>query len=232
MRRGNSFILQIKDDGRGIDPAKIASIAQSKGLPLTDTSTPQKLLAVICQPGFTSAKAVTDVSGRGVGMDVVASQVAAMGGHIELDTTVGKGTTFTIQIPVPQMLVRCMLLQAGDFQFAVPTAEIFTTLLLGDLLWETVRDKPYGLVIEEDTGKMPAIDLYQYWQGDMTPALPAHQHCGTLQTARSHRRSVVDRRRSGRTKRSCSQFHPLPSHPAHWLSGSEFDAQWQADPCD
>lgn len=169
VRRGNSFILQIKDDGRGIDPAKIASIAQSKGLPLTDTSTPQKLLAVICQPGFTSAKAVTDVSGRGVGMDVVASQVAAMGGHIELDTTVGKGTTFTIQIPVPQMLVRCMLLQAGDFQFAVPTAEIFTTLLLGDLLWETVRDKPYGLVIEEDTGKMPAIDLYQYWQGDMTP---------------------------------------------------------------
>jgi len=169
MRRGNSFILQIKDDGKGIDPAKIASIAQSKGLPLTDTSTPQKLLAVICQPGFTSAKAVTDVSGRGVGMDVVASQVAAMGGHIELDTVLGKGTTFTIQIPVPQMLVRCMLLQAGDFQFAVPTSEIFTTLLLGDLLWQAVRGKPYGLEIEEDTGKMPAVDLYQYWQGDMTP---------------------------------------------------------------
>jgi chemotaxis protein histidine kinase CheA len=169
MRRGNSFILQIKDDGKGIDPAKIASVAQSKGLPLTDTSTPQKLLAVICQPGFTSAKAVTDVSGRGVGMDVVASQVAAMGGHIELDTVLGKGTTFTIQIPVPQMLVRCMLLQAGDFQFAVPTSEIFTTLLLGDLLWQAVRGKPYGLEIEEDTGKMPAVDLYQYWQGDMTP---------------------------------------------------------------
>jgi len=169
MRRGNSFILQIKDDGKGIDPAKIASIAQSKGLPLTDTSTPQKLLAVICQPGFTSAKAVTDVSGRGVGMDVVASQVAAMGGHIELDTVLGKGTTFTIRIPVLQMLVRCMLLQAGDFQFAVPTSEIFTTLLLGDLLWQAVRGKPYGLEIEEDTGKMPAVDLYQYWQGDMTP---------------------------------------------------------------
>jgi len=168
-RRGNSFILQIKDDGKGIDPAKIASIAQSKGLPLTDTSTPQKLLAVICQPGFTSAKAVTDVSGRGVGMDVVASQIASMGGQLELNTIIGKGTTFTIQIPVPQMLVRCMLLQAGDFQFAVPTAEIFTTMLLGDLLWETVTDKPYALEIEEDTGKVPAVDLYQYWQGDMTP---------------------------------------------------------------
>ncbi len=168
-RRGNSFILQIKDDGKGIDPAKIASIAQNKGLPLTDTSTPQKLLAVICQPGFTSAKAVTDVSGRGVGMDVVASQIASMGGKLELNTILGKGTTFTIQIPVPQMLVRCMLLQAGDIQFAVPTAEIFTTMLLGDLLWETVTGKPYGLEIEEDTGKMPAVDLYQYWQGDMTP---------------------------------------------------------------
>jgi chemotaxis protein histidine kinase CheA/CheY-like chemotaxis protein len=168
-RRGSSFVLQIKDDGKGIDPQKISSIAQSKGLPLIDTSTPEKLLQVICQPGFTSAKAVSDVSGRGVGMDVVASQVAAMGGHISLNSKIGVGTTFTIQIPVPQMLVRCMILQSGALQFALPTAEIFTTMLLGDLLWEQVHNPAYALEIVEDTGKVPAIDLYQYWQGDMTP---------------------------------------------------------------
>ncbi|MFN3926796.1 MAG: response regulator [Pseudanabaenaceae cyanobacterium] len=168
-RRGNSFILQIRDDGKGIDPQKIASIAQAKGLPLTDTSTPEKLLAVICQPGFTSAKTVSDVSGRGVGMDVVASQIAAMGGQLLLNSKVGVGTTFTIQIPVPQMLVRCMLLQAGDRQFAIPTAEIFTTMLLGDLLWEQVNRPTHAIEIVEETGKVPGIDLYQYWQGDMTP---------------------------------------------------------------
>jgi chemosensory pili system protein ChpA (sensor histidine kinase/response regulator) len=168
-RRGNSFLLQIKDDGKGIDPQKIANIAQSKGLPMTDTSTPEKLLAVICQPGFTSAKAVTDVSGRGVGMDVVASQIASMGGQLLLNTKIGAGTTFTIQIPVPQMLVRCMLLQAGDRSFAVPTAEVFTTMLLGDLLWEQVSNPAYALEIVEDTGKVPAVDLFQYWQGDQTP---------------------------------------------------------------
>lgn len=168
-RRGNSFILQIKDDGKGIDPEKISSIAQTKGLPTIDTSTPEKLLAVICQPGFTSAKAVSDVSGRGVGMDVVASQVATMGGQMSLNSKIGVGTTFTIQIPVPQMLVRCMILQSGALQFAVPTAEVFTTMLLGDLLWEQTQNVAYALEIVEDTGKVPAIDLYQYWQGDMTP---------------------------------------------------------------
>ena len=164
-RRGSMFDLIIRDDGKGIDPDRISQIAKSKGLPLTDTSTSERLLNVICQSGFTSSTVVSDISGRGVGMDVVASQVALMNGKLSLVSQIGKGTAFTIQIPVPHLFVRCMLLQAGDRTFAVPTSEIYTTTLVEGLLWQKTDRADYTIEVQEESGKVPAIDLYQYWQG-------------------------------------------------------------------
>jgi chemotaxis protein histidine kinase CheA len=168
VRRGSVFILKVSDDGRGIDPEWIRNVAIAKNLPLSNTNTSVALLDVICQPGFTSAETVSDISGRGVGMDVVANQIESIGGHLSLETKLGIGTTFTIQIPVPNLFVRCMLLQAGDRTFAIPTSDIFTTMLLGDLLWQKQESALYSMSIEEDTGLVPALDLYQYWQGEIT----------------------------------------------------------------
>jgi chemosensory pili system protein ChpA (sensor histidine kinase/response regulator) len=164
-RRGSMFDLSIRDDGKGINPDQISQIAQSKGLPLTDTSTPDRLLTVLCQSGFTSTQAVSDISGRGVGMDVVASQVTMMKGKLSLTSEIGKGTTFTIQIPVPHLFVRCLLLQAGDRTFAVPTSEISTTSLVESLLWQLTDRDDYSIEVREENGTVPAIHLYQYWQG-------------------------------------------------------------------
>jgi chemotaxis protein histidine kinase CheA/ActR/RegA family two-component response regulator len=164
-RRGSMFDLSIRDDGKGIDPDHISQIAKSKGLSLTDTSTSERLLNVLCQSGFTSTAVVSDISGRGVGMDVVASQVALMNGKLSLITQIGQGTAFTIQIPVPHLFVRCMLLQAGDRTFAVPTSEIQTTSLVEGLLWQKSGRSDYTIEIQEESAKVPAIDLYQYWQG-------------------------------------------------------------------
>ena len=164
-RRGSMFDLSVRDDGRGIDPNHISQVAKSKGLALTDTSTSERLLNVICQSGFTSSTVVSDISGRGVGMDVVASQVALMNGKLSLVSQIGKGTAFTIQIPVPHLFVRCMLLQAGDLTFAVPTSEIYTTTLVEGLLWQKTDRADYTIEVQEESGKVPAIDLYQYWQG-------------------------------------------------------------------
>jgi chemosensory pili system protein ChpA (sensor histidine kinase/response regulator) len=164
-RRGSMFELIIRDDGKGIDPDRISQIAKSKGLPLTDTSTSERLLNVICQSGFTSSTVVSDISGRGVGMDVVASQVALMNSKLSLVSQIGKGTAFTIQIPVPHLFVRCMLLQAGERTFAVPTSEIYTTTLVEGLLWQKTDRADYTIEVQEESGKVPAIDLYQYWQG-------------------------------------------------------------------
>lgn len=174
QRRGSMFELHIRDDGKGIDSDRISQIASSKGLPLTDTSTSERLLNVLCQSGFTSAKSVSDISGRGVGMDVVASQVALMKGKLGLTTQIGKGTTFTIQLPVPHLFVRCMLLQAVDLVFAVPTSEIYTTTLVESLLWQKTERSDYAIEVKEANGTVPAIDLYQYWQGssETRPILP------------------------------------------------------------
>ncbi|WP_271253302.1 ATP-binding response regulator [Pseudanabaena sp. Chao 1811] len=174
QRRGSVFELTIRDDGRGIDSDRISQIAKSKGLPLTDTSTPEKLINVLSQSGFTSTKSVSEISGRGVGMDVVASQVALMNGKLSLNTQLGKGTTFTIQIPVPHLFVRCMLLQAVDRLFAIPTTEIYTTTLVESLLWQKTERSDYSMEVQEPHGNVPAIDLYQYWLGssEARPILP------------------------------------------------------------
>ena len=184
-RRGSMFDLSIRDDGRGIDPDRISQIAISKGLPINDTSTTERLLTVICQSGFTSAKAVSDISGRGVGMDVVASQVAMMNGKLNLNSQIGKGTAFTIQIPVPHLFVRCMLLEAGDRTFAVPTSEIYTTTLVESILWQKVERSDYNIEVNEDHGTVPAINLYQYWHGqtEYQPLLPTAIAVRTKQSA-------------------------------------------------
>ncbi|PZU94047.1 MAG: hybrid sensor histidine kinase/response regulator [Pseudanabaena sp.] len=171
-RRGSVFELSIRDDGRGIDPERISQIAKNKGLPLTDTSNSERLLNVLCQSGFTSASAVSDISGRGVGMDVVASQVAIMGGKMNLVSQVGKGSTFIIQIPVPHLFVRCMMLQSGDRTFAVPTTEIYTTTLVESLLWQITDRADYTIEVEENGKYIPAIDLSQYWNGQTETRSP------------------------------------------------------------
>jgi len=171
-RRGSVFELSIRDDGRGINPERISQIAKNKGLPLTDTSTSERLLNVLCQSGFTSATAVSDISGRGVGMDVVASQVAMMNGKMNLVSQVGKGTAFIIQIPVPHLFVRCMMLQSGDRTFAVPTTEIYTTTLVESLLWQMTDRADYTIEVQENEKFIPAIDLSQYWSGQVETRSP------------------------------------------------------------
>lgn len=166
QRRGNTFQLELSDDGRGIDSAKIQARAERLGLPITHTHTPADLLAVICQPGFTSETQVSEISGRGIGMDVVAAQAIRLGGQLSLHTVANSGTTFRLQFPVPRLLVPCMLLQAGDQTFAIPLDDIRTTTLLDTLNATRLRDlgQIYSWVIESETGATPALDLLEYWQ--------------------------------------------------------------------
>lgn len=177
-RQGKSYLLSLQDDGRGIDAKLIAKIAQDKKLPLTRTDTAADLLAVLCQPGFSSKSQVSDVSGRGVGMDVVMAQVANLGGRLSLDTSVGSGTTFHLQIPVPQLLVRCVLVQAGDRIFAIPAEEIVTTTLWCNLsatpapepsVSTATTPRAYSWLIQQDGMSVPGLDLLEYWQKQTIP---------------------------------------------------------------
>jgi chemotaxis protein histidine kinase CheA len=169
-RRGNLYRLVLKDDGGGIDAQAIANLAQAKHCALHKTRTAAELLAVLCQPGFSSRSAVTEVSGRGVGMDVVVSQIAALNGKLSLETDLGKGTTFTIEVPAPQLLVPCVLVEVGDSQgvrtIALPTDEILETILLNPTeISPLVSENPFlTWTLKTSRGKAAGFDLAHYWQ--------------------------------------------------------------------
>ncbi len=164
QRQGKIFILKVQDDGKGMEADHISKLARSKNLPLTETRNNAQLLAVICQPGFTSQTQVTDISGRGVGMDVVANQVAHLGGLLTLETSPAQGTTFVIEIPPLALLVPCVLVRSGDRTLAFPTDEITTINLVGQINL-TILDHSnymYAMVVTSETGVTPAFDLANY----------------------------------------------------------------------
>jgi chemotaxis protein histidine kinase CheA len=165
-RRGNLYILDVGDDGGGIDAVAIARSAQAKGLPLTNTKTPAELLAVLCQPGFSSKTSVSEISGRGVGMDVVSDRVASLGGRLSLYTIQGQGTSFRLQFPVPRLLVSCVLLQAGDRTFAIPSQDITTTTILANLqaTKNSVANTACSWTIQDGEKTSLGLDLLEYWQ--------------------------------------------------------------------
>ena len=166
QRQGNRFQFEIQDDGRGMDATAIQTRAEALHLPLCNAQTPTDLLAVICQPGFSAQNQVSEISGRGVGMDVVAAQVARLGGRLSLSTVPGSGTTFQIQFPVPRLLVPCVLLQAGDQTVAIPEDDIRTITLWSDLDASPVEDasRTYAWTIHTAAESLPALDLLKYWR--------------------------------------------------------------------
>jgi chemotaxis protein histidine kinase CheA len=172
-RRGNLYRLVLQDDGGGIDPRAIARMAQDKQCTLYQTRTSAELLAVLCQPGFSSRDTVTEVSGRGVGMDVVASQITALNGKLSLETKLGKGTTFIIEVPAPQLLVPCVLVEVGDNAaasgsrtIALPTDEILETILIDPAQLSPLEsDNPLlTWKLQTSRGDAFGFDLAQYWQ--------------------------------------------------------------------
>jgi chemosensory pili system protein ChpA (sensor histidine kinase/response regulator) len=178
-RQGNFYQLNMQDDGRGIDGQVIQRIAKEKGMPLTKTDTPAEILAVICQPGFSSKSEVSDISGRGVGMDVVASQINNLGGQLILDTVVGKGSNFQIRLPVPHLLVRCILVRVGENKFAIPTEEVLTTTIWDNLSEHKIMRSGsiFSFLIERDGVSLPALDLLEYWRKGATRELPDTAIC-------------------------------------------------------
>jgi len=127
FQEGGAVVVQLSDDGRGMDPAKIRAKAISRGIIPADVLLDDaQVLELIFQPGFSTAEAVTDLSGRGVGMDVVRRNVEALKGRVEIQSTVGVGSTFTITLPLTLAILDGMLVRAGGQRYVIPTASIET----------------------------------------------------------------------------------------------------------
>ena len=162
-RRGNLYRFLLQDDGRGIDGEKVSKIAQERGFALTQTQTPSDLVAVLCQPGFSSRSSVSEVSGRGVGMDVVANQIANIGGRLQIETQLGQGTTFIIEIPAPQLLVPCILLQVGERTVALPTDDIQETMMASSMDIQPPPGNDLQWQISTERGDASGYSLSAFW---------------------------------------------------------------------
>lgn len=124
-RQGTNIVLQISDDGAGINTAEVRKKAIKQGLlEENNTLNDNDILQFILKSGFSTAEKVTQVAGRGVGMDVVDAEIKLLGGLLEIDTTLGKGTEFTIRLPLTLAINQALLVNAGDDIYAVPLASI------------------------------------------------------------------------------------------------------------
>jgi chemotaxis protein histidine kinase CheA len=160
QRQGHIYILEISDDGAGINAQKLSEKAEASNFKFTDTSSNQKLLEVLCQPGLTSRETINEVSGRGVGMDVVANQVAEIGATLSLNAVWGQGTTFALQLPVTQLLLPCALLQVADQVVALPIDTITETISIFD---DAVKVENGWDLLAGDQ-RVVGVSLNAYWQ--------------------------------------------------------------------
>lgn len=127
LRNGNQVIIEVQDDGSGIDPEKIKASAIKKGFASQaelDKMTKEQLINLIFLPGFSTAQVVTDTSGRGVGMDVVKTKISALGGSVHIETQVGKGTKTTIKLPITLAIIQAILVKDTTETFAIPTSQV------------------------------------------------------------------------------------------------------------
>ena len=131
--QGGSIVIEIADDGRGIDKAKILAKAIEKGVLPPETKLAdlgdQEAYGIIFLPGFSTAEKVTDLSGRGVGMDVVRRNIEALRGKIEIESKVGHGTTFRLRLPLTLAIIDGMVLRVGRERYVLPTMAIEQSFL-------------------------------------------------------------------------------------------------------
>jgi two-component system chemotaxis sensor kinase CheA len=126
---GNNVVIEVRDDGAGIDLDKVRRKAIEKGTiteEQAETMTDNDLIALLFKPSFSTADKVTDVSGRGVGLDVVKSKIEGLGGDIECKTVRGEGSTFTIRLPLTLAIITALMVELGDEKYAIPLGSIQT----------------------------------------------------------------------------------------------------------
>lgn len=159
---GNHIAIIISDDGAGLDLVKIRGLAVERGLigekeELSDSDISQ----LIFLPGFSTAETVTDISGRGVGMDVVKKALTNLGGLVDITTRKGKGTTFTIRLPLTLAIIQALLVEVGEEIYAVPLSSVLETLLvkLDDI--KTVGGLP---MVQLRGNTLPLISLQEKFE--------------------------------------------------------------------
>jgi len=157
--QGGNIVIEVSDDGAGLNRERILAKAAEQGIPLADNMADADVWQLIFAPGFSTAEVVTDVSGRGVGMDVVKRNIAAMGGSVEIRSAKGFGTTIAISLPLTLAILDGMSIRVGEEVYILPLGFVIESL------------QPVAEDIKEISGKGRVIKV----RGDYLPLIPLHQ---------------------------------------------------------
>ncbi len=159
-QKGGNILIDIKDDGRGIDVERVRSKAVERGIIPPDEVLDQKAVCeLIFHPGFSTKETITDVSGRGVGMDVVKKSVEALKGKIEIINTPGRGTHFQFKLPLTTAIIDGMIIHIGDERYVVPTISLKESFRPERAAYSTVHGVGETIMVRETL--MPLLRLHE-----------------------------------------------------------------------
>ncbi|RKN86502.1 chemotaxis protein CheA [Paenibacillus ginsengarvi] len=156
---GNHVFIEIEDDGKGINRNKVLDIALKRGVVSPEqakTLTDEEVYMLLFAAGFSTADKISDISGRGVGLDVVRTKIESLGGRVHVTSNYGKGTNFSVQLPLTLSIISAMLVRLGDEKYAIPLSSIVETAVVRK---EQVRSVHGNKMMEYRSGIIPLISL-------------------------------------------------------------------------
>lgn len=173
-QKGNHVVLEIGDDGRGIDANRVRQKAIERGMisPETELSR-EDIYNLIFLPGFSTRDEVTDLSGRGVGMDVVKNNIAALSGAIEIDSEFGRGTLMTITLPITLAIIKALIVRVSGRSYAIPINAVLETLMIDATAIRTIERRE---ILELRQKTLPLLRLTEVF------ALPVAEKLGTTRS--------------------------------------------------
>ena len=178
--QGANIIIEVSDDGAGLNRERILAKAAQQGMDVSESMSDAEVWLLIFAPGFSTAEAVTDVSGRGVGMDVVKRNISAMGGVVDIRSAKGFGTTISISLPLTLAILDGMSIRVGDEVYILPLGFVIESL---QPAVEDIKDiSGKGQVVKVRGEYLPLIPLYQMF--DIVPRFtdPSEGICVILET--------------------------------------------------
>jgi two-component system chemotaxis sensor kinase CheA len=160
FHQGGNIVIEISDDGAGINADKILKKAIDRGLVEEGVELPQsKIYDLLFQPGFSTADKITDVSGRGVGMDVVRKNIQALGGTVDVQSTLGNGSTFTVRLPLTLAILDGQLVRVGGHTYIIPLISIVESLQVQGKNVNAIAGKAELYKLRDEY--IPIIRLYE-----------------------------------------------------------------------
>ena len=157
--QGGSIVIEVRDDGRGLSRQKLLNKARQRGIDAPDAMTDAEVWGLIFEPGFSTADVVTDVSGRGVGMDVVKKNITAVGGTVEIESAEGYGMRVSVRLPLTLAIMDGMSVGIGEEVYILPLSSVVESFQVSEHTIKTIGGS--GRVVEVRGDYMPVMDLEQ-----------------------------------------------------------------------